>query len=489
MRLRLLGTVAVANDGGALPLPRSRKTRALLAYLAVSERPVRRERLCELLWDLPDDPRGALRWSLSRVRAILGDAVVADRETVGLDHAGLQIDYQLLRKAIERGLASHSVDELESLASMTGTFLEGLELARCDAFNAWRVAVAEDAHRWKCAVWAELATRDLPAERLLPFARAWVECAPADADAQANLNRLLHLAGRSETGASVPGGVAPRPAAPEQDIRFCQSRDGTTLAFTELGSGPPVVKAANWHTNVEQDFESPAWPHWIRLFAAGHRFLRYDERGNGLSDWDCAITHDGFVEDLECVVDAVGIDRFDLIGISHGASVAIRYAVRHPERVRRMILWGAYAAGWAVSAKTEDREQRELIWSLTKAGWALEDSALRTLFTATFLPDASPEQVAWFNEFQRTNSSLENTLVIQELLPMLDVREYVGKVTTPTLIGHSTRDAIVPFAEARALAAQLPGARFIAIDSANHLLLEGEPGWPKFAQAARDFLS
>jgi pimeloyl-ACP methyl ester carboxylesterase/DNA-binding SARP family transcriptional activator len=486
MRLRLLGTVAVANDDGTVPLPRSRKTRALLAYLAVSERPVRRERLCELLWDLPDDPRGALRWSLSRVRAILGDAVVADRETVGLDHARLEIDYQQLRKAVERGLAGHRVDELESLAAMTGTFLEGLELARCDSFNAWRVAVAEDAHRWNCAVWAELATRDLPPERLLPFARAWVECAPADPDAQANLLRLLDLAGRLEDEAS--GNAAPRPAAPEQDIRFCRSRDGTMLAYAELGHGPPVVKAANWHTNLEQDFDSPAWPHWIRLFSADHRFIRYDERGNGLSDWDCAITHDGFVEDLECVVDAAGVDRFDLVGISHGASVAIRYAVKHPERVRRMILWGAYAAGWAVSARTEDREQRELIWSLTKAGWALEDSALRTLFTATFLPDASPEQVAWFNEFQRTNSSLENTLVIQQLLPTIDVRDCVAKVTTPTLVGHSTRDAVVPFAEARALAAQLPGARFLAVDSANHLLLDGEPGWPKFASAARDFL-
>jgi pimeloyl-ACP methyl ester carboxylesterase len=375
------------------------------------------------------------------------------------------------------------------LASTSGNFLDGLDLARCDAFNAWRVAVADDAHRWNCAVWAELSMRDLPAERLLPFARAWVECAPADPDAQANLVRLLHIAGRSDADGEAPSGVAPHPPAPEQDIRFCQSRDGTTLAYAELGTGPPVVKAANWHTNLEQDFDSPAWPHWISLFAADHRFLRYDERGNGLSDWDCAITHDGFVEDLECVVDAAGVDRFDLLGISHGASVAIRYAVKHPERVRRMILWGSYAAGWAVSAKTEDREQRELIWSLTKAGWALDDPALRTLFTATFLPDASPDQVEWFNEFQRTNSSLENTLVIQQLLPTIDVREHVGKVTTPTLVGHSTRDAVVPFVEARALAAQLPGARFIAIDSANHLLLEREPGWAKFAAAVRDFLN
>ena len=487
MRLRLLGTVSVANDDGALPLPRSRKTRALLGYLAVSDQPVRRERLCELLWDMPDDPKGALRWSLSKLRSILGEAVVADREAVTLDHAGLDIDYQLLRHAVERGLSQQSIDELESLAAMSGTFLEGLDLARCDGFNAWRVAVAEDAHRWNCAVWAELATRDLPAERLLPFARAWVECAPADPQAQANLVRLLELAGRAEDASSIRAG--PPTPAPEQDIRFCRSRDGTTLAYAELGTGPPVVKAANWHTNLEQDFDSPAWPHWIRLFSQDHRFLRYDERGNGLSDWDCAITHDGFVEDLESVVDTVGVDRFDLLGISHGASVAIRYAVRHPERVRRMILWGAYAAGWAVSAKTEDREQRELIWSLTKAGWALEDAALRTLFTATFLPGASPEQVEWFNEFQRANSSLENTLVIQELLPTIDVRDQVGKVTTPTLVGHSTRDAVVPFAEARALAAQLPGARFIAIDSANHLLLESEPGWPKFASAARDFLS
>ena len=487
MQLRLLGGVTVANESGAVPLPRSRKTRALLGYLAVSERPIRRERLCELLWDLPDDPKGALRWSLSKLRSILGEAVVADRESVALDHRALEIDFQTLHHAVDRGLASLSVDELESLAAMSGSFLDGLELSHCDAFNAWRLAVAEDTRRWNCAVWAELATRDLPAEQLLPFARAWVECAPSDSAAQANLARLLRAAGRADATPAASGRACF--SVPDQDIHFCRSRDGTTLAYAVLGSGPPVVKAANWHTNLEQDFDSPAWPHWIQLFTADHCFLRYDERGNGLSDRDCPITHDGFVEDLECIADCSGFDRFDLLGISHGASVAIRYAVRHPERVRRMVLWGAYAAGWAVSSAIDDREQRELIWSLTKAGWALDDPALRTLFTATFLPDASEAQIAWFNEFQRTNASLDRTLELQQLVATIDVRDEVGKVTAPTLIGHSTRDGVVPFVEARALAAQIPGARFTAVDSANHLLLEDDPGWPKFAGVVREFLA
>jgi pimeloyl-ACP methyl ester carboxylesterase len=154
-----------------------------------------------------------------------------------------------------------------------------------------------------------------------------------------------------------------------------------------------------------------------------------------------------------------------------------------------MVLWGAYAAGWAVSSAIDDREQRELIWSLTKAGWALDDPALRTLFTATFLPDASEAQIAWFNEFQRTNASLDRTLELQQLVATIDVRDEVGKVTAPTLIGHSTRDGVVPFVEARALAAQIPGARFTAVDSANHLLLEDDPGWPKFAAVVREFLA
>lgn len=490
MELRLLGPIALVDGDRSLTLPRSRKTRALLGYLAAGEKAVRRERLCELLWDIPDDPRAALRWSLSKLRALLGTSIVADREAVQLDLDQLDTDFHRMKRAATGSCASLSTAELETLAATSGDFLEGLDLPHCDGFNAWRTAIAEDVRRWRCAIWRELSQRDLPAERLLPFARAWLECAPGDVEAQANLMRCLQAAGRQAgTAEALAEPATARTPAPVQDIRFCRSADGTSLAYAVTGSGPPLIKVANWHTHLEQDFDSPVWPHWIETFSAARTMLRYDERGNGMSDWDTTLSHDAFVADLEAIADASGFDRFDLLAISHGASVAIRYAVLHPERVRRMVLFGAYAAGWAVSGKPEDKVQHEMIWSLTKTGWALDNPALRTLFTATFLPEATPEQVAWFDDFQRSNASLENTLILQKLLPSIDVRRFVAEVRAPTLLGHSTRDAVVPFAEARALAAQLPGARFLAVDSANHLLLREDPGWPKFARAAVEFLT
>ncbi len=514
MQLHLLGPMSVIKDGEALPLPASRKTRALLGYLATEERPVRRDRLTHLFWEVPDDPKGALRWSLSKLRGLLGPLIVADRETAAVDPTGLTIDFAELKSAAANLAAAPTEMLLQICASTTGSFMEDLDLPGCDDFNAWRIANAEDVRVWLDRVCTELVTRELPPDHLLPHVRAWVERSPHDPEPAEALCHLLVAAGRDEEAeaqrihlirrladAGVPATVALREsAAPldddakdkspalRQEVHFCSASDGTTLAYSVTGSGPPIVKAANWLNHLEADLVSPLWIHWIRALTAMRALWRYDERGNGLSDWNAPLNFDAFVDDLESVVDAAGLDRFDLVGISQGAAVAIAYAVRHPERVRKMHLWGGYALGWAHRGDPAEIERREAMLELTRQGWALDNPAFRQMFTSLYLPEASAEQRDWYNEMQRVTTSAENAVALQRVFGQINVTDLLGKVTTPTLVGHSTRDAVVPFESGRALAARIPGARFIAVESPNHLLLETDPGWPKYARIVEEFL-
>ena len=211
---------------------------------------------------------------------------------------------------------------------------------------------------------------------------------------------------------------SPRPsqAAPlKQDIRFCSASDGTTLAYSVTGSGPPLVKAANWLNHLEADFASPLWRHWIKALSTIRSLWRYDERGNGLSDWNAPLNFEAFVDDLESVVDAAGLDRFDLLGISQGAAVAIAYSVRHPERVRKMHLWGGYALGWAHRGDPEEIARREAMMELTRQGWAMDNPAFRQMFTSLYLPEATQEQANWYNEMQRVTTSPENAAALQRV--------------------------------------------------------------------------
>ena len=518
MQLRLLGSMALIADGGPVQLPASRKTRALLGYLAAEGKPIRRERLCHLFWEVPDDPKGALRWSLSKLRGLLGDAVVADRETAELNLASLKVDFVELREAATK-LDETPTEELERVcSSAAGDFMQELDLPNCDDFNAWRIATAEDVRTRLDQICAELVRRDLAPDQLLPHVRAWVERSPHDAEPNEALVRLLYAADREDEAeqqrtlgirrlaeAGVPATAAlreasaPTPIEPvvpavrkraplKQDIRFCQASDGTTLAYSVTGNGPPLVKAANWLNHLEADFASPIWRHWIRALTAIRTLWRYDERGNGLSDWNAPLNFDAFVDDLESVVDAAGLDRFDLLGISQGAAVAIAYSVRHPERVRKLHLWGGYAVGWMHRGDPAEIERREALMELTRQGWALDNPAFRQMFTSLYLPEASQEQQDWYNEMQRITTSPENAEALQRVFGGIDVRQLLSKVTTPTLVGHSTRDAVVPFESGRALAARIPGARFIAVESPNHLLLETDPSWPKYARIVEEFL-
>jgi len=282
---------------------------------------------------------------------------------------------------------------------------------------------------------------------------------------------------------------AQRVGLPQQVVRYATAKDGTRLAYAVMGQGPPLVKAANWLNHLEHDWKSPVWRHWLKEFTSGHTLIRYDERGNGLSDWDTPdISFEAFVDDLETVVDAAGLEQFDLLAISQGAAVAIAYAIRHPEKVRKLILCGGYATGWAVRRDPDEMARREAMITLSETGWGTDNPAYRQLFTNLYIPGASPEQQQWFNEVQRVSASPENAVKLQRIFASIDVRDLLPQVTTPTMVFHARGDQAIPFAAGECLAANIPGATFIPLESNNHILLESDKAWSEFASATRDFL-
>ncbi len=276
----------------------------------------------------------------------------------------------------------------------------------------------------------------------------------------------------------------------DQEIRFCTTPDGVRIAYSTMGHGPPLVKVANWLSHLEHDQRSPVWRHWLRELSRDHLYVRYDERGCGLSDWDVEnFSFDGWVTDLEAVVVALGIERFAMLGLSQGGSVAIAYAARHPERVSHLILCGTYVRGWAKRKLPPDylAEQEALI-TLTQQGWGRDSPAYRQVFTGLLVPDADEEQLHWFNELQRVSTSPENAVKFQREFGQIDVADLQPKLTVPTLVLHARGDARVAFEEGRVIAASIPGSRFVPLDSRNHLLLEHEPAWVNFLTEVRSFL-
>ncbi|WBB56334.1 alpha/beta fold hydrolase [Verrucosispora sp. WMMD573] len=284
--------------------------------------------------------------------------------------------------------------------------------------------------------------------------------------------------------------VGPTPGRERQVIQFCTAADGTAIAYATVGTGRPLLKAANWMTHLDLEWVTPVWSHWLSGLARDRQLIRYDERGCGLSDWAApSYTFADWVDDLDTVVRATGLDRFPLLGVSQGGAVAVAYAVRRPERVSRLILAGAYARGRRVRAGTAaDREAAALDLSLARVGWLHQDPAFLRVFASQFLPDGTPEEWQEFIGFQRQTTSPENGVRFLEEFARIDVSDIAHLVRCPTLIIHSRDDARVPVSQARELAALIPDSRLVLLESRNHLLTATEPAWDEFLLHIDDFL-
>lgn len=277
----------------------------------------------------------------------------------------------------------------------------------------------------------------------------------------------------------------------EQEIKFCTTVDDVRIAYASVGSGPPFVKVANWMNHLENDWQSPVWRHLLDEFSRDHQFVRYDERGTGLSDRRVDdLSLDAFVNDLESVIDSVGLERFPLFGISQGGPVAVAYANRHPEKVTHLILLGTFATGWKripnLSEKTIEKRKAEA--TLIRHGWGNENPAFRQLWTTLCIPDGTQVEIDSFNEAQRVSTSPETAARIFEALGDIDVASILPKLDLPVLVLHSRNDATVRFEDGRRLASMIPRAKFVPLESNNHLLLRREPAWARFVDEVRRFL-
>ncbi len=283
--------------------------------------------------------------------------------------------------------------------------------------------------------------------------------------------------------------AAALPETVRQRVRFCTSRDGTSIAYATTGTGMPLVRAGHWLTHLEHDWHSPVWRPLLDELGQTFAVTRYDQRGNGLSDWNVEdYSLSVFVDDLAAVVDAAGLDRFAIYGTSQGAPIAIDYAARHPDRVSHLILHGGYVRGRMLRAAAAEREQANALLTLMRHGWGKEGSQFLKAFTALYIPDGSLAQTGSLVELQRLTTSPENAVKLRTAVDNFDATELLGKVETPTLVVHARNDGVHPLAQGRKLAAGIANAEFVMLESANHAILPQEPAWQTLFEAIRGFL-
>jgi len=275
-----------------------------------------------------------------------------------------------------------------------------------------------------------------------------------------------------------------------QRIRYVKASDGLRLAWAEAGEGPVIVKASNWLSHLEYEWESPLWKHWLHFFAGNFRFIRYDERGCGLSEWnDTPLDVERSVADLEAVMEAAQPKgKVTLLGISQGGVACIGYAIRHPERVERIILYGAYARGAYLRGSETSKATYKAVIDLARVAWGFDNPTFRQVFTSPFVPDGTPEQIQWFNELCRRTTKGEIAARLLEGRASIDIVSWLPQVPVPTLVIHGRGDVVIPVGEGRLLASSIPGAEFVELDSRNHILLEGEPAWQRFQEAVLEWM-
>jgi DNA-binding SARP family transcriptional activator/pimeloyl-ACP methyl ester carboxylesterase len=517
VEISLLGEFRVLVDGRPVPDTawNRRDATSLVKLLALKpQHRLHREQVIDALWpDLTVDeavPRLHKAAHFARKAIDRPDAVVLRGEMVALlPGTAATVDVEGFEKAAADALADESPEAAAAVldrypaeplpddlyAEWVGPprdYLVGLRRQLLRQAGRWREMAALDPVDEEASVhlMRELAASGDRRGALRQFEtldRALRRELGSPPGAEATLLRDELTRALREDGAITPADEGRL----HQEIRFCRTGDGVTLAYACSGSGPPLVKAANWLTHLDHDWNSAVWRHWLLALSRRHLLIRYDERGCGLSDWEIKPpTFESWVQDLETVVDAAGLDTFPMLGISQGAGVAVAYAARHPERVTRLVLYGSYAQGRLVRARSEeDRREHRLQVELARLGWGRDDPAFRQVFTSLFMPEGSRALWDEFNELQRNTTSAENAAQVLELTGDLDVTEEASRVQAPTLVLHAREDHRPPFEQGRLMASVIPDSRFVALESCNHILLADEPAWPVFLNEVETFLA
>lgn len=533
-KLFLFGAPVIECSGHSQSIPR-RKARALLAYLAVTQQSHSREVLAALLW--PEHDRASALADLSRIlsnlRKLVGaDFFLADRESLAIDPTtDIWVDVLHFRRQLESCKTVTNLDEesRQKLANAVdlyqADFLAGFSLPDCPDFDEWQLLQTEALRRdlgWALEKLVHIHEEHNDLEQGIAYAQRWVRVDPLHEPAQRCLIALYARNGQQaeahrqyqacERLLAKELGVEPQPETrqlyeeirtgrsstasamikrPEQEIKFFFSFDGARIAYATVGEGPPLIMTATFLRHLEYDWQSPVWQHWLDALTRNHTLIRYDERGCGLSDWDVNdISFEAWVHDLEVLVDHLELDNFRLLALSQAGAVAIAYAARHPKKVSHLILHGAYARGrfHRIQDTPQAAEEAQTLLSLTRLGWGRDNTAFRQVFSLQLMPDATKEQLTWYDELMRISMTPDNAVRAEDIMYHIQVMDLLPQISTPTLVTHCRYDQAVPFHEGRILASHIPGARFVPLASKNHLLLPGEPAWEHFVQEIHRFV-
>ncbi len=253
-----------------------------------------------------------------------------------------------------------------------------------------------------------------------------------------------------------------------QEIRYTRVSNGLKVAWSSAGSGYPLVRSLGWFTNLEMEWDSPISAAFCQKLASRFQLIRYDGRGMGLSDRNVhEFNAETRLEDLEAVIEASGIERFALLGMSEGGSTAIRYAAKHPERVSHLVIWGSFL----VTPDFDDVPQMAPIARLVPKHWGGDSAAFHQMFTATFLPDGNAADNELFNELQRTSATPETAAAFLASTTQIDVRDVVGDVQVPTQVLHRKGDLAIPVKYGKAAAAELPNSKLVLLEGNNHWIV------------------
>ena len=304
---------------------------------------------------------------------------------------------------------------------------------------------------------------------------AWLNDRPTNTPAASQMFATPGAGGMHATGSNAAAPTAAGAAKPRGEIKFCTTPGGHRLAYSRFGKGPPLLRTGNWVSHLDAEWDSPLHAPMLRDFSREFDLVIYDGRGTGLADRDVTeFSLDTMVEDMEVVADANRLERFGILAYSQSCAVAIAYAVRHPERVSRMVLYGGFAHNFRTA------EEVNAIAALFAQSWGKANPATRQIFTASLFPESSKEEFDAFNELQREAIAPETASRLFRACHAIDVRELAKQVSVPTLVMHSRNEPGVPVECGREIASLIPGARFVPLDSCNHLVLEREPAYRQF---------
>lgn len=460
--IKMLGELQVFHENQLIPLPASKLTRALMVYLLLNPKPQQRQHLCRLFWPDTKDARGALRWSLSKLRLVLHDhteRVVADKDHVSINTSGMDIDVVNLLDHT-RHQQMNPAKLADFAVQLQSPLLEGIDLQNNLDFQCWLIAQRQD---------------------LIKFRNKMI-------------NQYAALASQHAQGEqkSEADSVWPQQALQQhqQDIHFCTTKDDVSIAYASVGQGFPIVKTASWMSHLQYDWQGPVWGSIFHRLAERHQFIRYDDRGMGLSERNVEeLSFHHMVQDLDTVISANQLTKFALLGISNGAATAIEYVVRYPERVSHLILCSGFAVGWLIEGTAEQRARIEAIIALAECSWEQSNPAIRQLISMMFLPEANQQELNWYNNYMRLATSAHNAARFIAAIGELDVRQQLAKVTVPTLVIHSQRDDAIPAITGRDIAASISNAEFVGLDSCSHFLLERERAAQHFIDVIQEFMS